>query len=289
LGADAAVDLVASAPRQDAERLLRNFVRRAYRRPVTARDEIRYLPVITDALELGSTFMDAMIAGYTAVLCSPGFVCVEEKPGRLDDHAVAARLALFLWNSMPDERLRALAARGELCRPEVLRAETERLLDDPKARRFVDAFLDYWLDLRKIAATGPDAALYPDYYLDDLLAESALEETERFFGELLRCDLPARNLVAADFAMLNERLSAHYGLPPVDGVALRRVPLPADSPRGGLLTQASVLKVTANGTTTSPVVRGAWIMERILGMPPPARRAGRRARHPRRHDHPRAA
>ena len=151
----------------------------------------------------------------------------------------------------------------------MLRAETERLLDDPKARRFVDAFLDYWLDLRKIVATAPDAALYPDYYLDDLLSESALEETELFFAELLRGDLPARNLVAADFAMLNERLAAHYGLPPVEGVALRRVPLPADSPRGGLLTQASVLKVTANGTTTSPVVRGAWIMERILGQPPP--------------------
>ena len=118
-------------------------------------------------------------------------------------------------------------------------------------------------------ATAPDAALYPDYYLDDLLSESALEETERFFAELLQGDLPARDLVAADFAMLNERLAAHYGLPPVEGVAVRRVPLPADSPRGGLLTQASVLKVTANGTTTSPVVRGAWIMERILGQPPP--------------------
>ena len=243
-------------------------------------------------MKSGSTFTDAMIAGYTAVLCSPEFVCLEEKPGALDDHALAARLSFFLWNSEPDDELRSLAASGQLHRPEVFRAETERLLDDPKSRRFVDAFLDYWLDLRKIVATAPDAALYPDYYLDDLLSESAIEETQLFFAELLRRDLPARNLVASDFAMLNERLAAHYGLPGVEGVALRRVPLPPDSLRGGLLTQASVLKVTANGTTTSPVLRGAWIMERILGEPPAtaaAQRAGRRARHPRRHDDPRAA
>ena len=118
-------------------------------------------------------------------------------------------------------------------------------------------------------ATAPDSGLYPDYYLDDLLTESALEETQSFFAELLREDLPARNLIASDFAMLNERLAVHYALPPVEGVALRRVPLPKECMRGGLMTQASVLKVTANGTTTSPVLRGAWIMERILGKPPP--------------------
>src|SRR5205085_4961747 len=125
--------------------------------------------------------------------------------------------------------------------------------------------LDYWLDLRRIDVTAPDSALYSDYYLDDLLVDSAREETQQFFAELVRADLPARNIVDSDFAMLNERLALHYGLPTVQGVALRRVALPADSPRGGLLTQASVLKVTANGTTTSPVLRGAWIMERIMG------------------------
>jgi hypothetical protein len=118
-------------------------------------------------------------------------------------------------------------------------------------------------------ATSPDAELYSDYYLDDLLTESALAETRLFFAELLRGDRPARNLVSSDFAMLNEKLAAHYGLPPVRGVALRRTPLPKDSVRGGLMAQAAVLKVTANGTTTSPVLRGAWIMERILGQPLP--------------------
>jgi hypothetical protein len=143
------------------------------------------------------------------------------------------------------------------------------LLTHPKSRQFVDAFLDYWLDLRRILATAPDANLYGDYYLDDLLTESAQAETQLFFAELVAKDLPARNLVASDFAMLNERLAAHYGLPKVQGVALKRTPLPKESVRGGLLTQAAVLKVTANGTTTSPVLRGAWVMERILGQKPP--------------------
>jgi hypothetical protein len=264
-----AVEVVPADARRDASRLLGAFLARAYRRPVPAGEVERFLPVAEHALKAGETFADAMIAAYTAVLCSPEFVTVDEKPGPLDDHAVASRLALFLANSAPDAELRALADQGRLRDPAVLRAQTERLLAAPGARRFNDAFLDYWLDLRRIVATAPDEFLYSDYYLDDLLAESALEETQAFFAELLRGDLPARNLVASDFAMLNERLARHYGLPPFEGVRLRRVALPPDSVRGGLLTQAAVLKVTANGTTTSPVLRGAWIMERLLGQPPP--------------------
>jgi hypothetical protein len=263
------VDVVSKKPMADAERLLREFVRRAYRGPGADAEVKRFLPVVRSALEKGNNFTDAMLAGYTAVLCSPEFVCLEEKPGRLDDYALASRLSFFLWNSAPDDELRALAARRQLRRPEVLRTQTERLLTHPKSRQFVDAFLDYWLDLRRILATAPDANLYGDYYLDDLLTESAQAETQLFFAELVAKDLPARNLVASDFAMLNERLAAHYGLPKVQGVALKRTPLPKESVRGGLLTQAAVLKVTANGTTTSPVLRGAWVMERILGQKPP--------------------
>ncbi len=266
----AGVEVISAKPLVDAERLLRGFMREAYRRPVEAKAEVkRFLPVVRAALKNGLGFTDAMLAGYTAVLCSPEFIGLEEAPGPLDDHALAARLAFFLWNAPPDPALRSRADRHELRTPSVLRAETERLLNDPRARQFVDAFLDYWLDLRRMQATAPDAELYSDYYLDDLLTESALAETQLYFAELLKQDYPARNLVASDFAMLNEKLAAHYGLPSVQGVSLRRTPLPANSVRGGLLTQASVLKVTANGTTTSPVLRGAWMMERILGEKPP--------------------
>ena len=263
------IEVVSKDPHADAARLLRHFMVAAYRRPVPEAEVARFLGVIDIALKSGAGFAESMLTGYGAVLCSPEFVCVEEKPGHLDDLAIASRLSLFLWNSPPDESLRALATAGELRKPEVLRAQTERMLSDERSRRFVDAFLDYWIDLRKIVATAPDSVLYPDYYLDDLLTESAERETQMFFAELLRGNLPTANIVSSDFAMLNERLARHYGLPAIDGVTIRRVSLPKDSVRGGLLTQASVLKVTANGTTTSPVIRGAWVMERILGKTPP--------------------
>lgn len=265
----APIEVVTTDPTKDAARLMKAFITRAYRRPVAPTEVDRFLPVVAKVLKDGGAFADAMITGYTAVLCSPEFICLEEKPGKLDHYAVAARLAFFLTNSAPDDELRTLAAKGQLRQPAVLRAQTERLLNGPKSQQFVDAFLDYWLDLRKAMGTAPDSSLYDDYYLDDLLTESALEETQKFFAELVRTDAPARNVVASDFVMINERLAQHYGLPAFTGVAHRRVTLPPDSPRGGLMTQAAVLKVTANGTTTSPVIRGAWIMERILGQPPP--------------------
>lgn len=266
------VEVVSKQPQQDAERLLRNFIQAAYRRPVRESDVQRFLGLFKREFALGSGFARSMLTAYTGVLASPGFVFVEEQPGRLDDWALATRLSLFLWNSAPDAALRARAAKGELRKPEVLRAETERMLKDPKSRRFVDAFTDYWLDLRKIDDTSPSATLYNDYELDDPLKLAALEETQLFFAELVRADLPARNVVASDFTYLNERLANHYGIPGVAGAQMRRVALPRNSERGGLMTMASVLKITANGTTTSPVLRGHWITERILGVetrPPP--------------------
>ena len=268
------VEVVSANPQQDADRLLRSFMQRAYRRPVEEKHVQIFLKVINQRMAAGLGFANSMLAGYTAVLASPEFVYLEEKPGRLDPNALATRLALFLWNSEPDAALRARAARGELSHPGVLQAETDRMLADPKSHRFVDAFLDYWLEIRRMDDTTPSTLLYNDYYLDDSLSEAALAETRLFFGELLQRDLPARNVVDSNFAFLNDRLAAHYGIPEVDGIAMRRVTLPANSVRGGLMTQASVLKVTANGTTTSPVVRGKWIMERIVGydlpLPPAA-------------------
>jgi hypothetical protein len=264
-------EVASAAPRQDAERLLRSFLKRAYRRPVTDADVQRFLVLFDEQFKGGNGFTRSLLSTYTAVLSSPGFVFVEEKSGRLDDRALATRLALFLWNSIPDGTLRELADRGELGRPEVLRGQTERMLADAKAQRFVEAFTDYWLDLRKIDDTSPSTTLYNDYELDDPLKLAAIDETRLFFAELIKADLPARNIVDSDFTFLNERLADHYGIRGVSGVNFRRVQLPEGSLRGGLMTQASVLKVTANGTTTSPVLRGHWITERILGLetPPP--------------------
>jgi mono/diheme cytochrome c family protein len=264
------VTVDSSNPERDAEKLLRPFMERAYRYPVPSADVDRFLGVIKGALKNGYSFTDSMIAGYTAVLSSPAFLYFHEpKPGHLDDRALAERLSYFLWNTCPDAELRDLADKRKLHRPDILRSQTERMLTDPKSRQFINAFLDYWLDLRVIAATAPDAELYPDYQLDDLLVESMSDETQLFFAELVKRNLGVTNLVASDFAMLNERLATLYGIENVNGVEVRPVSLTADSIRGGLLTQASVLKVTANGTTTSPVKRGAWIMSRIIGRPPP--------------------
>jgi Protein of unknown function (DUF1592)/Protein of unknown function (DUF1588)/Protein of unknown function (DUF1585)/Protein of unknown function (DUF1595) len=264
-------EVKSESPRQDAERRLRSFLKKAYRRPFVEADVQRFLALFDDQMKQGHGFTRSMLSMYTAVLSSPGFVFLEANPGKLDDYALATRLSLFLWNSVPDDELRALADRGELSKPDVLRAQTERMLNHPKSRRFVEAFNDYWLDLRKIDDTAPSTTLYNDYEMDDALKLAAIEETRLFVAELLRADLPARNIVDSDFTFLNERLADHYQIKGVSGVNFHKVKLPPDSLRGGLMTQAAVLTVTANGTTTSPVLRGHWITERILGLetPPP--------------------
>ncbi|HVK11869.1 MAG TPA: DUF1592 domain-containing protein, partial [Gemmataceae bacterium] len=203
---EAPYEVESAEPRKDAERLLQSFLKQAYRRPVADTDVKRFLLLYDDQFKQGHGFTRSLLAAYSAVLASPGFVFVETQPGRLDDHALATRLALFLWNSVPDDTLRALADKGELGKPAVLRAQTERMLSDPKARRFVVAFTDYWLDLRKVDDTSPSTTLYNDYELDDPLKLAAVEETRLFVAELLRADLPSRNVVASDFTFLNERL-----------------------------------------------------------------------------------
>ncbi|MEQ1830400.1 MAG: DUF1588 domain-containing protein, partial [Pirellula sp.] len=269
-GADK-MEVVSANPKQDVERLIRRVVSRAYRSAPNDDDIDRLKHVVYTAMEAGHSFQESMIAGYTAALCSPNFVCLQESVGRLDASELATRLSLFLCNTTPDASLRGRALDGLLAGRDALQQVTRQLLRDSRSSRFVNAFLDYWLDLRKINDTSPDELLYPDYYLDDSLVDSALMETQMFFAEVLGKNLPARTLIDSDFTYVNERLAKHYGLEPFQGALLRRVTLPKSSPRGGLLTQASVLKVTANGTTTSPVIRGAWINERILGrkIPPP--------------------
>ncbi len=269
---DVTVEVSSEHPREDAERLLRVFMGQAYRRPVEEAHVRRFLELFNHEFVKGHGFAKSLLSTYTAVLSSPAFLYIQETPGRLDDYALAARLAFFLSNSSPDAELRSLAAAGRLHNPGILKAQTERLLNNPNSRRFVEAFTDYWLDLRKIDDSSPSSTLYNDYELDDPLKLAAVDETRLFVQELVKQNLPARTIINSDFTFLNERLAAHYGVPGVTGASMRRVSLPKDSVRGGLLTQASVLKVTANGTTTSPVLRGVWIMERILGFrtaPPP--------------------
>jgi hypothetical protein len=258
--------VVSEQPQADAKRLLGDFMRRAYRRPVTNEDVEPILKLVTDQLDAKESFEEAMRVGYKAVLCSADFLFFQEKKGSLDDFALAARLSYFLWNQPPDDELWKLAEQGSLNKPAQLRAQVDRMLNHQRAQGFIRNFLAQWLDLRQIDFTTPDRKLYPEF--DAALRKSMVEETEMFFAEVLKQDLSVTNFVASDFSFLNERLARHYEIDGVKGPAMRRVALPATSHRGGLLTQASVLKVTANGTTTSPVVRGAWVLRNILGKPP---------------------
>jgi hypothetical protein len=200
----------------------------------------------------------------TSLLTSPDFLCRIEEPGPLDDFALATRLSYFLWNSCPDEPLLAAARSGRIREPEGLREQTERMLDDPRASRFVQGFTDQWLGLWGIDSTTPDKDIYPGY--EELLRHSSLEETRGTFARMLEKDASVRDFVAPRWALLNERLADHYGIPGVQGAAQREVPLPPDSPYGGILTQSATMKVTANGTVTSPVKRGVWVAERLLGV-----------------------
>jgi len=258
-------------PQKDAERLLKPFLRRAFRRPLVQAELATYTEIVKGKLNEGAPFQDAMIAAYRMALASPNFLLLEEPTGTLNDHALAQRLSYFLWSSMPDAELFAAADRGELLKPAVLRAQTERMLQNPKGKRFVENFTGQWLHLRDINSTQPDSKLYPEFM--PYLQEAMILETHAYFSELLKNDLGVTHLVRSDFAMLNEPLARHYGIEGVKGWEMRRVALAPDNVRrGGFLTQGSVLKITANGTTTSPVKRGAFVMEKIMGIvptPPP--------------------
>ena len=277
-------------PLADAARLLSDFLPKAFRRPVSAEVRQSYVEQVNERLQAGDCFETAMRWAYRAALCSPDFLYHVELPAPersgtrpaarpdadvpaaardaapIDDYSLACRLSYFLWNSLPDDTLTALAASQQLHEPDILQAQVERLLRHPKAQRFIDDFLGQWLKLRQIAANDPDQKLYPEFrpYLQD----SMVAETRAYFRELLERNLSASHLVKSDFAMLNEKLAAHYGIEGVQGSRVRRVELPAGNPRGPFLTQASILKITANGTTTSPVPRGAFVLDRLLGQPP---------------------
>ena len=249
----------------DAESLLKKLLPKAFRRPLRPDEERAYTNLVAAALDSGQTFEEAFRIGIKAVLTSPKFLYLRESKGPLDDYALASRLSYFLWSTMPDYTLLSLAEKQELHQPQTLRAQVERMLQHPKSKAFTENFTGQWLSLRDINATTPDKTLYPEF--DELLQWSSVRETHLFFEELLKSDLSVKNFVDSDFAMLNGRLAKHYEIPDVFGVDFRKVELKPEYHRGGVLTQASILKVTANGTSTSPVLRGVWILDRFLGSP----------------------
>jgi hypothetical protein len=257
-------------PQAEAVRLMRIFAERAFRRPVSEDDVAGYAELIADLRSEKVWFVDTLRAAYRAILCSPRFLYLVEEPGRLDDFCLATRLSYFLTGGPPDTKLRTLAADKKLHDPAVLRRETDRLLSGEGLARFAEDFAAEWLDLDQIDFTEPDPKLYPGF--DPIVQAGMLAETRRTLAEALEENRPVSWLVDADTTWLNDRLARFYGLPNVPGDAFQRVSLAKNAHRGGLLAQGAILKVTANGNNTSPVVRGVWVGERILGdeiRPPP--------------------
>jgi mono/diheme cytochrome c family protein len=256
-----------------AEKVLSAFARRAYRRPVK-KDEVARLVKLFDVADArGDKFEEAIKLPLKAVLCSPNFLFrVEDDPKPpattrpLNDHELATRLSYFLWSSMPDDELAAVADKGELRKPAVLEAQVKRMLADWKAQSLTQDFAGQWLMLRSVWGAAPDAKLFPAF--DDKLKASMVRETEEYFTNVVKGDRSVMELLDSDYTFLDERLARHYGVKGVFGDRFREVKL-TDGRRGGVLTHASVLTVTSNPTRTSPVKRGKWVLENLLASPPP--------------------
>jgi len=258
-----------------ARQIIATLMRRAYRRPVTAQEIDRVLGFYHSARAPGD-FERGIEAALSAILVSRDFLFrIERDPPKLppntayavDAIQLASRLSYFLWSSIPDDELLTVAERGDLLRDDVLIQQARRMLADPRSAALVENFASQWLHLRNLASASPDARLFPDF--DDNLRQAMRQETELLFNEVMREDRNIIELLVSSHTWLNERLANHYGIPHVQGSHFRRVELPKDSQRGGLLRHASVLTVTSYATRTSPVIRGAWVLSNLLGTPPP--------------------
>ncbi|MEZ6058680.1 MAG: DUF1592 domain-containing protein [Planctomycetaceae bacterium] len=254
-------------PAGDTRRLLATFLPRAFRRPVSDAEVQRYAAIADARLQEGASFEESLLESYRTALLSPDFLFLNESIGELDGYSIASRLSYLLWNSCPDDALLAAAKEGTLNDPQGLRAAADRLLNNPKSDRFFQDFPDQWLDLRDFDLTSPDKQLYPEFqpYLEDAMRR----EPREFFKFAVRNRLPVSHLVSTPINIVNQRLAEHYGIPGVEGTRFRRIDVDQNkNTRGGFLTMSAVCKVTANGSTTSPVKRGAWVMKKILGQPP---------------------
>jgi mono/diheme cytochrome c family protein len=267
-----------SSPDQNdrsAKRILAALMRRAYRRSVTDADLQGPFDLYRKTRADGG-FEAGIEMALSAVLVSPQFLFrVERDPAgippntvyRVSDLELASRLSFFLWSSIPDDQLLAAAIAGRLREPAVLEREARRMLADPRSRALVSNFASQWLHLRNLESITPDMRLFPDF--DDNLRQAFRRETELFFESILREDRSVLDLLRANYTFVNERLAKHYGIPHIYGSRFRRIALPEDSWRGGLLRHGSILTVTSYATRTSPVLRGKWILDNLLGVPPP--------------------
>jgi hypothetical protein len=252
---------------EKAAAIVAHFAPKLFRRPVEPAVIAKYRALFEKFTQT-MTPDEALRGTLATMMVSPRFLYHEEPPERLDAHAIASRMSFFLWRSTPDDALLAAAADGSLLDPAKRRTQAQRMMADARAERFLKDFTGQWLRVREVGVMRADATLYPEY---DLELEAAMRgETEHFITEMFRRDLPLRQLIDSDWTMLNQRLAKHYGIEGVLGPDFRRVSLDkTKTVRGGLLTQASIHAVTSNGSTTSPVARGVWVLEKFLGTPAP--------------------
>ncbi len=256
-----------------ARESLAKLAKRAFRRPLREGELAKYEGIANSEMEAGEDFKTAVKAAMLAILCSKSFLFLAEGDDHRDRHQlndweIASRLSFMLWSTMPDAELFALAEAGKLSNPAELKKQVARLLDDPRSRRFCRSFPTQWLQLKKVGRFPPDKKLYPDY--DQHLEKSMIGETTAFFTQVLENGLTLREFIQSDWTMANPRLARFYNLSGVGAAdEFQRVALrPADQ-RGGLLTQASILSLTSDGTRHRPVHRGVWLSEAIFGKTPP--------------------
>jgi uncharacterized protein DUF1592/uncharacterized protein DUF1588/uncharacterized protein DUF1587/uncharacterized protein DUF1585/uncharacterized protein DUF1595 len=262
-----------TSPESAARQILTGFTKRAFRRPASTQELDRLMTLFHSAQGQGGDFENSLKQALEAVLVSPHFLFRGEPQTRsnnaqsihpVDEYALASRLSYFLWSSMPDGELFAQAERKSLRRH--LDTEVRRMLKDPKAHALVENFAGQWLQLRNLRLTDPDRKQFADF--NEPLRADMQEETEHFFDYILRQNRSVLEFIDADYTFLNGRLARFYGIAGVEGDELRLVSVKG-TPRGGLLTQASILTLTSNPTRTSPVKRGKWVLENLLGAPPP--------------------
>lgn len=255
--------------REYVEGVLERFMQRAYRRPITSSEVGEKLAIYEAARKTSETPLDALKAALSAVMVSPHFLYLAEPTdadASLDDYQLASRLSYFLWSSMPDEELLELADSGRLSESRELERQLGRMLDDPRSEAFVTNFAGQWLGLRQVGANPPTPDLYPKY--DNHLETSMIGESLAFFEEVLRNDLDVNTFLKSRFVTINERLARFYGIDGVEGDEFRRVDVDRKTRRGGLVTQAAIHTITSNGTRTSPVHRGLWILRTLLDQDP---------------------